>query len=127
MKTKATHIGTCQLCGARHKLPDGRIARHGYKVDIGMSYGTCHGSNRLPYETDKSVLEEEVERGTRYLAENPYVDPPTGFNAAARNNEPVEHREWRSRQRGRRQWELHLPRIQHLLAKWEPRELTTIC
>lgn len=126
-KTKATHIGTCQYCGARHKLPDGRVARHGYKVDIGMSYGACHGSYRLPYETDKSVLEEEIERGTRYLAENPYIAPPAGFNASARNDEPVEHRQWRSRQRCRYSWERELPRLQHALSKWQPRELTPIC
>jgi hypothetical protein len=126
-KTKATHIGTCQYCGARHKLPDGQIARHGYKVEIGMSYGACHGSYRLPYETDKSVIEQEIERGTRYIAENPYVAPPAGYNAAARNDEPVEHREWRSRNRARYAWERELPRLQHALAKWQPRELTPIC
>ena len=53
----ATHLGTCQICGKAHKvsLSDGTLAKHGYNVD-GQFMNECFGSDRLPYEKDKSLI-----------------------------------------------------------------------
>ena len=40
---KATHDGECQLCGRMQKLPDGRLAKHGYTTRWGFFQGVCPG------------------------------------------------------------------------------------
>ena len=49
-KSKATHIGECQVCGSFQKLPGGLMAKHGYTTRFNFFEGTCHGSDHLPYE-----------------------------------------------------------------------------
>ena len=56
----ATHTGTCQLCGKRHMLPGGKLAKHGYTVDYGYFNGTCRGSDELPFEQSKDVAERAL-------------------------------------------------------------------
>ena len=47
---KATHSGTCQICGRLQKLPSGRMAKHGYTTRWGFFEGTCPGSDHQPFE-----------------------------------------------------------------------------
>lgn len=52
---KATKKGTCQICGRVQKLPNGKIAKHGYQV-VGEFHGTCDGSDHLPLEVSYQQL-----------------------------------------------------------------------
>lgn len=79
MKTKATHYGTCQLCGSLQKLPDGVLALHGYQVDWNQFHGICHGAGQLPFEQSKDFAEAQIKRSEDYLAANPEpARPPVG-------------------------------------------------
>lgn len=57
---QATHWGTCQACGRRHKLPDGRIARHGYTIANGWQEGTCMGSDHPPLEVSCDLVKKSI-------------------------------------------------------------------
>lgn len=57
---KATHRGTCQVCSRVQKLPDGKLAKHGYQVLGGFFEGTCFGSGHLPLEEDKALVEKSI-------------------------------------------------------------------
>ena len=58
---KATQIGTCQICGSVQKLPNGRLAKHGYTVEYGWGFnGVCNGSGRLPFEISKEYAESAL-------------------------------------------------------------------
>ena len=59
---QATHVGTCQICGRKHKVDvqSGRIASHGYTKDFGFHSNQCFGSHSMPYETHTDRLEELV-------------------------------------------------------------------
>lgn len=58
---KATHNGHCQVCGRKQKLPNGKLAKHGYKVaNYGFFNGTCFGSENLPFEQDKTLVEQSI-------------------------------------------------------------------
>lgn len=63
---KATHRGTCQVCSRVQKLPDGKLAKHGYQVLGGFFEGVCFGSHNLPLEQDKALVEKSI----RWAAEN---------------------------------------------------------
>lgn len=55
MKTKHTHTGTCQACGAVQAVDNVTrlIAKHGYKVaGFGFFNGVCRGSDHKPAEFD---------------------------------------------------------------------------
>lgn len=60
---KATHQGHCQVCNAIQNI-QGRnlkVAKHGYKVaGYGFFNGTCPGSEHLPLEQDKSMVEWSI-------------------------------------------------------------------
>jgi len=58
----ATHLGTCQICGRTHKvsLSYGTIAKHGYNVNGHFFSNECSGSDRLPYEKDKSLILKHI-------------------------------------------------------------------
>jgi len=60
MPAPATHTGICQLCGKRHMLPDGKLAKHGYTMDYGYFNGTCRGSDALPFEQSKELAERSL-------------------------------------------------------------------
>lgn len=59
---KATHSGTCQLCGRFQKLPGGRLSSHGYTVQWGFFSGTCPGTGFLPFEISTDRIEAAIER-----------------------------------------------------------------
>lgn len=66
---KATHRGTCQICGKLHKLPGGLLASHGYTVDHGFFNGTCWGSWNKPFEESKDLIELAIYKGDESATE----------------------------------------------------------
>jgi hypothetical protein len=54
---KATHKGTCQVCGRAQAHFKGTIAKHGYTVDWGFFNGVCAGAEHQPLEQDKALTE----------------------------------------------------------------------
>lgn len=54
---QATHLGTCQSCGAMQKLPGGRLSTHGYTTKWGFFMGVCQGTNHLPFEQSKDLID----------------------------------------------------------------------
>lgn len=100
---KATHRGTCQWCGAIQRLPDGRLARHGYTVRNHWQQGICPGSGHLPYELSAGLIAESVEHADAQLIMNEQkqkavqaIDPETSTKAWLH----VYHRELSSRTSG---------------------------
>lgn len=61
----ATHKGTCQVCGKVQRLPNGRLAEHGYTV-FGCYNHVCPGSGQLPLEQDRTILDSVIEKLSRY-------------------------------------------------------------
>ncbi len=57
---KATHTGTCQICGSRQKLPKGKLSLHGYTKRWGFFNGICTGAEHLPFEQDISLIEGAI-------------------------------------------------------------------
>jgi hypothetical protein len=57
---KATHYGTCQICGRKHKLPGGVLSKHGYTLEFGFFNGTCNGSGHLPFEQSIDLIEGAI-------------------------------------------------------------------
>tara|TARA_R100001163_G_C4946684_1_gene116189 strand:- start:60 stop:548 length:489 start_codon:yes stop_codon:yes gene_type:complete len=55
MMARATHNGTCPICGAKQAVnpKTGKLANHGYSVWWNSHNGTCRGSHKLPIEVDK--------------------------------------------------------------------------
>jgi hypothetical protein len=131
MKNKATHYGTCQLCGSFQKLPGGVLADHGYNVSWGSFVGTCHGSRRAPFEQDKSYIEAELVRGQRILAELVPVENP-GYMVISRmpqflsDEEKAKKVEWSKYCQIKRGWEQFIAFNTPRCAKWEPKELTPV-
>ena len=60
-KVSAEFFGECQICGRKHKAPNGFVAKHGYVVKgYGFFVGTCHGADALPYEKSCELLKEVI-------------------------------------------------------------------
>ena len=57
---QATHNGECQICGRTQKLPNGQMSKHGYNVTSGFFSGTCRGSDNLPFELSKSLVDGAI-------------------------------------------------------------------
>jgi hypothetical protein len=57
---KAINDGTCQICGCRQRLPNGRLAKHGYAVRWNMFVGGCSGSGELPFEQSTGLIERAI-------------------------------------------------------------------
>jgi len=102
MKNKATHYGTCQLCGSSQKLPSGVLALHGYQIHWHQFEGTCSGSGQLPFEQSKDVAEEQIKRSEAYLAANPEPAKPH-FTAQWNSPEQVSYRNQMNNIYGHRQ------------------------
>jgi len=77
---KATHFGTCQVCGSGQKLPipqysstkAGLLAKHGYTVEWNMFQGVCYGSDHLPFEQSKDLIEDAIQRAEKEAWEVQY-------------------------------------------------------
>jgi hypothetical protein len=67
-KHKATHKGTCQVCGNLQMLPNGRLSKHGYTVRWGFFEGTCWGAENLPFELSKELIEGAIKRAQDHQA-----------------------------------------------------------
>lgn len=62
-RAKATHMGTCQCCGSKQKLPGGKLALHGYEVArFGFFNGVCGGARHEPFEVSKDLIEQFIAR-----------------------------------------------------------------
>lgn len=64
MKSKHTHQGTCQACGAVQAVDNVTrlIAKHGYKVaGFGFFNGTCQGSDHPPAEVEVFLTYKIIE------------------------------------------------------------------
>tara|TARA_Y100001972_G_scaffold38677_1_gene47663 strand:+ start:4976 stop:5701 length:726 start_codon:yes stop_codon:yes gene_type:complete len=80
---QATHRGTCQICGAAHKVSKrtGRIAKHGYRHarnghSFGWFEGECDGSGRLPFEVDCVLLGRHIDQLEQQLDQLRQSDDP---------------------------------------------------
>lgn len=81
MKNKATHYGTCQLCGSLQKLPNGVLANHGYQIHWHEFHGTCPGSGQLPFEVARDFAEYHIALSNNFLARTPVpAKPPVTVN-----------------------------------------------
>lgn len=58
--TKATHNGTCQVCGNLQANNLG-LAKHGYTVTYNYFQGTCRGSERSPLELSKDLALQTID------------------------------------------------------------------
>ncbi len=57
---KATHSGTCQLCGRFQKLPGDKLSKHGYNVQWGFFSGVCPGADELPLEISCHLIKGQI-------------------------------------------------------------------
>lgn len=57
---KATHSGTCQVCGRLQKLPEGVLAKHGYNLRFGFFNGVCWGAGYRPFEQATDAIEKAI-------------------------------------------------------------------
>jgi hypothetical protein len=60
MKVASEFRGHCPICGRIHRLPGGRLAKHGYSVDYGYFSGVCRGAGLAPLEEDRAPLDAVV-------------------------------------------------------------------
>jgi len=58
---KATHKGICQVCGRQQRLPGDFVSKHGYTVEWGWFNGVCPGSDELPFEKSKDLIDKAIE------------------------------------------------------------------
>lgn len=72
-RTKATHNGTCQICGLLHaakQTSNGHVmAKHGYNVKWSQFIGTCTGSDEAPFEESKNLIDAAIAHAERSAAE----------------------------------------------------------
>jgi hypothetical protein len=67
---KATHSGTCQVCGRIQKLPGGMLSKHGYTKQWGFFNGTCWGADALPFEQGIYLIEQSIAMATEQRNKN---------------------------------------------------------
>ena len=131
MKDKATHFGTCQLCGSFQKLPGGVLADHGYNLNWGSFVGTCHGSRRAPFEQSKAYVEAEIANGQRILANLAPVENP-GYMVVSRmpqflsDEDKTKKVEWEKYCSKKNGWERFIAYQVPRCAAWAPKELTPV-
>lgn len=59
-KKPATHYGECQVCGHTQKLPNGKMALHGYTKRWHFFSGVCQGSKHLPFEQSMDMIPPRI-------------------------------------------------------------------
>lgn len=59
---KATHNGTCQVCGRMQAVKAKGLAKHGYTVEWGFFSGVCDGAGEAPVEESTEILDATVSR-----------------------------------------------------------------
>lgn len=65
---KATHKGTCQICGHFQKLPNGELSKHGYTKRWGFFDGVCTGAHNKPFEESFGLIQYSVDNVKRMIA-----------------------------------------------------------
>jgi hypothetical protein len=122
MKNKATHYGTCQLCGSLQKLPDGVLATHGYQIHWNQFHGTCRGTGHLPFEQSKDLAEQQILDSEDYLKSNAKpVDP--GWQFKFNSPEKVAYHNLLNIRHGHESWLRFLkPRV----SKWSVKPLKEV-
>jgi hypothetical protein len=131
MKDKATHYGTCQLCGSFQKLPGGVLASHGYNISWGSFVGTCHGSGRAPFEQSKAYVEAEIANGQRILANLAPVEEPS-YNVLVSSEkflsdeDKVKKAAWSKYCNTKNSWSRFIAYQVPRCAAWAPKELTPV-
>jgi len=73
--TKATHNGTCQVCGRAHAYNNGTIAKHGYTVRSNYFQGVCHGSDNAPLEIAKDLTIQTIKQVNAEAARLNAINP----------------------------------------------------
>lgn len=63
--SKATHKGTCQICGRSQKLPQGALSKHGYTTRWGFFSGVCTGARHTPFEESYDLISDIIVRCER--------------------------------------------------------------
>lgn len=58
--TRTQLRGHCQRCTRQHAVVDGRIAKHGYRVEYSEFVGTCQGADHAPIETNTTLAQAFV-------------------------------------------------------------------
>lgn len=54
--------GTCQVCGAKHKVRNGKVAHHGYqRPGYGYQTDSCDGARCEPFEVSRDMLHKHME------------------------------------------------------------------
>jgi hypothetical protein len=66
---KATHYGTCQVCGRVQRLPGSLLSKHGYTVKWSVFTGVCWGAEHQPFEQSKDLIDGAIERAEAEAAE----------------------------------------------------------
>lgn len=89
---KATHTGTCQICGNMQKLPNGRLSKHGYTVDYGYFNGVCRGHGALPFERSIDLIAKVMTDAT---AEADRLEAESAEYASSYSHEDIMHRVYR--------------------------------
>lgn len=57
----ALYSGDCQCCGSQQKLPNGRLAKHGYTTRWGFFAGVCPGSGYRPVQLSFDRIERYIQ------------------------------------------------------------------
>lgn len=103
MKNKATHYGTCQLCGSLQKLPNGVLAIHGYQVHWHEFHGVCRGTGHLPFEQSKDLAEQQILDSEGYLKSNAKPQNP-GWTFKYNSPEQIAYRNQLNVWQGHESW-----------------------
>ena len=103
MKNKATHYGTCQLCGSLQKLPDGVLATHGYQIHWNQFHGTCRGTGHQPFEQSKDLAEQQIIKSEDYLRSNAKPENP-GWTFKFNSPEQIAYRNQLNVWQGHESW-----------------------
>lgn len=119
MTEKATHVGTCQICGCVQKLPGGVLARHGYTLEYGFQNGTCSGSQNLPFEQDNTLAISALSTYQSYLDNFKDVPEPIGMSRCSK-----EYMDWLSIQQKKRSIKAYILFQQKRLQAWQVKPLT---
>lgn len=117
---KATHMGTCQICGRMHKVDVkyGVVAAHGYTRQWGNEHNHCPGGQWRPYEVTNAravQLKEEFEQAV------------TELRKATTLTDNEIKRNWRDKEATKiRGLDNAIEHLGRRIEKWEAKELTPI-
>lgn len=86
---QATHWGTCQVCGSKHKVSrkHGGIAVHGYTTIYGGQDGACFGSRHEPLELSCSISKSWI----KVLEKSKVANHENSFVKNDRNGNPTRY------------------------------------